>query len=164
MEADDKNFRHLIRVANTDLKGEKSISNALHKIKGIGFAIANLVCKESGVDPAKKVGLLSDEEIKRIDEVIANIDLIAPPWIMNRRKDPAEGRDRHLIISDLKFAVENDVRMMKKIKCYKGMRHAFGLPVRGQRTRSNFRKNKGRGPGVLKKKDAKGSRVRQSIR
>ena len=55
-------------------------------------------------------------------------------------------------MGDLDFTVDNDLKRMKMIKCYRGMRHAFGLPVRGQRTKSNFRKNKGKASlGVVKK-------------
>ena len=53
--------------------------------------------------------------------------------------------------SDLRFIQDNDIKMMKKIKSYKGIRHMFRLPVRGQCTRSNFRKNKGKGMGVKRK-------------
>jgi len=72
--------------------------------------------------------------------------------MLNRRKDYETGEDKHLLSSDLAFTKDNDIKMLKKIKSYKGMRHAFGLPVRGQRTRSNFRRNKGKVTGVQKKK------------
>ena len=71
--------------------------------------------------------------------------------MLNRRNDPEDGSDKHLLSSDLKFTVENDIKMMKKIKCYKGVRHSLGQPVRGQRTKSNFRRNKGKVMGVVRK-------------
>ncbi len=59
------------------------------------------------------------------------------------------GKDKHLTGNELKLQKEFDIRFLKKIKCYRGMRHAYGLPVRGQRTRGNFRK--GAAVGVMKK-------------
>ena len=70
--------------------------------------------------------------------------------MVNRRKDIETGEDRHLVGVDLKFMQEQDIKRMIKIKSYKGVRHMFGLPVRGQRTRSSFRG--GRTVGVIRKK------------
>jgi len=78
--------------------------------------------------------------------------------MLNRRKDYEDGTDKHIILGDLKFTKDNDIKRMKKIKSNKGYRHAWGLPVRGQRTKSNFRKNKGKVTGV-KKKSGKSGRV-----
>jgi small subunit ribosomal protein S13 len=72
--------------------------------------------------------------------------------MLNRRKDYETGEDIHLLSSDLAFTQDNDIKMMKKMKSYKGMRHARGLTVRGQKTRANFRRNKGKVAGVQKKK------------
>jgi hypothetical protein len=68
----------------------------------------------------------------------------------------------HKIGADLKFTQENDIRFMKKIRCYKGIRHSMGQPVRGQRTKSNFRKNKGKVTGVAKTKQAKAAAAASS--
>jgi len=150
-------FKHIIRIANTDLAGEKSIGNALRKIKGVGVMYANMACKIAGIDSTKKAGDLLDIEAKKLDEIIREpLKFGAPKWMINRRKDYETGEDKHLIISDLQFTKENDIKRMKKIKSYKGMRHAWGLPVRGQRTKSNFRRNKGKGSlGVSRKKVGK---------
>ena len=150
-------FRHIIRIANTDLLGEKSIGNALRKIKGVGVMYSNMACKIAGIDSTKKAGDLLDIEAKKLDEIIREpLKFGAPKWMINRRKDYETGEDKHLITSDLQFTKENDIKRMKKIKSYKGMRHAWGLPVRGQRTKSNFRRNKGKGSlGVSRKKVGK---------
>lgn len=148
-----KEFRHLVRIANTDLDGNKLLGYALKRIKGIGFQFANMICNLAGVNKTKKTGCLSEEEIKRLDEVIADPKKAgAPAWMFNRRKDYECGANQHLITSELTFVRDNDIKMMKKIKSYKGMRHAFGLPVRGQRLKSHFRKSKGKVMGVIKKK------------
>ncbi len=83
-----------------------------------------------------------------------------PVWMLNRRKDLELGEDRHLITSDLTFTQDNDIKMLKKIRSYKGVRHILGQPVRGQRTKSNFRKNKGKVHlGVKVRAGAKAGRV-----
>ena len=71
---------------------------------------------------------------------------------MNRRRDYDTGEDKHLLIGTLQFSKDNDIKRLKKIKALRGMRHQKGLPVRGQRTKSNFRRNKGKVIGVKKKK------------
>ncbi len=146
-------FKHLVRIANTDLDGNKKIADAMRKIKGINFAFSNMICKLVGVDKAKKTGNLLDSEIKKLDEAVRRPEGFgAPSWMLNRRRDYETGKDKHLLSSDLALTKDNDIKMLKKIKSYRGMRHAFGLPVRGQRTRSNFRRNKGKVTGVQKKK------------
>ncbi|MFH1506121.1 MAG: 30S ribosomal protein S13 [archaeon] len=150
-------FKHIIRIANTDLKGEKPIGHALRKIKGVGVMYANMVCKIAGVDHYKKAGDLIDAEAKKLGEIIKDpLKYGAPKWMLNRRKDVETGEDKHIIMGDLEFTNDADIKRMKKTKCYRGMRHAWGLPVRGQRTKSNFRKNKGKGSlGVSRKKVGK---------
>ena len=143
-------FRHLVRIANTDVKGEKSILYALQKIKGIGVMYGNMVCINAGVDKTKKAGELTDAEIKALEHSIANPK--APEWMLNRRKDMETGEDKHLIGSDLIFTIDGDIKEMKKMRSYKGVRHMYRLPLRGQRTKSNFRRNKGKVQSVKRKK------------
>jgi len=154
--AEEQAIKHLVRIANTDLNGTQALLYALRKIKGVGTMYANAVCKVAGMDEAKKIGTLSDAEIKKIDEIVKDpLKYNIPVWLLNRKKDPETGQNKHLLTSELQFTVENDIKFMKKIKSYKGIRHMFGLTVRGQRTRSNFRKNKGKVLGVKKAKPGK---------
>ena len=156
----NKEFKHIVRIANTDLDGNKSIYHALRKVKGINFMFSHMVCALAGIDKHKKAGYLSEEEINRISEVIKNpLKFGAPEYMLNRRFDYTTGESTHLIGGDLKFTVESDIKRMKMIKCYRGIRHALGLPVRGQRTRSNFRKNKGKVLGVQRRKGTKSGKV-----
>ncbi|MEM4247307.1 MAG: 30S ribosomal protein S13 [Candidatus Woesearchaeota archaeon] len=149
-------LRHLVRIANTDLDGKKSIAFALSKIKGVGVPFANAACRIAGVDVNKKAGHLSDAEIRKVEEVVKDpIKAGLPAWMVNRRFDPETGQNKHLLSGDLQFTIENDIKIMKKTKCYKGIRHILGQPVRGQRTRSNFRKNKGKVMGVRRSASAK---------
>ena len=155
MEQEKQQFKHIVRIASTDVDGNKKVVDALRKIKGIGFAVANAVCHLAQVDAMKKAGYMLPEEVKKVDAVIANAGGSGvPAWMLNRRKNLEDGLDKHQIGADLTFAQESDIRFMKQIRSYKGVRHAIGAPVRGQRTRSNFRKNKGKVMGVIKKKEA----------
>lgn len=147
------NVKHQIRICSTDIIGEKPLQHGLTKIKGVSKMLANAICVKSGIDPTKKIGLLSEEEIKKLDDIAKNpLKYNIVLWLLNRRKDPADGTDKHLITSDLNFTQSNDIKLLQKIKCYRGVRHHLRLPVRGQRTKSNFRKNKGKVAGVSKKK------------
>jgi small subunit ribosomal protein S13 len=149
-----KDFKHLVRIMNTDLKGQKQILYALPLIKGIGLMFANAVCRKANVDIHKRAGYLSDAETKALEEVITNpVKAGIPKWMFDRRKDYDGGQDQHIISGSLEFNHEMDIKRMKKTKSYKGLRHQWGLPVRGQRTKSNFRRNKGKvSLGVVKKK------------
>jgi len=154
--AENKEFKHIIRVANTDLDGNKSIHQALKKIKGVGFMFANMICNLSKINKFQKAGDLSEKDVESVNSFMADPTKYgAPAWMSNRRKDYQTGEDKHLIMGDLKFNQENDIRRMKKIKAYRGTRHMFGLPARGQRTKSNFRRNKGKVQGVKRKAQAK---------
>ncbi len=146
-------FKHIVRVANTDLDGHKPILFALRKIKGVNVMFANMVLSFAGVDKTMKAGDLSDEQVAKIDEIVRDpVKFGAPSWLLNRRKDYETGEDKHLLLADLDFTKETDIKRMKKVKSYRGLRHQWGLPVRGQRTKSNFRRNKGKGLGVKRKK------------
>jgi small subunit ribosomal protein S13 len=149
---ENKDYKHIIRVVNTDLDGSKAISHALKKIKGVNFMFANMVCHLAKLDHNKKAGDLNDNEVESLNTVLKDPSSTgAPVWMLNRRHDPFTGDDKHLVMGDLKFTQDNDIRRMKKIKAYRGTRHMFGLPARGQRTKSNFRRNKGNVQGVKRK-------------
>ena len=153
----EKEFQHLVRVANTDLKGEFQVVIGLSRIKGVGFQLANAVCQLAGIDKSKKVGYLTEAEAKKLEDVILNpAKHNVPSWMLNRRKDYEDGSDKHILLGDLDFTRANDIKRLKKIKSNRGLRHAWGLPVRGQRTKSNFRKAKGKVTGVKKKKGKAG--------
>ncbi len=155
-EQPQQELKYFVRIANTDLDGNKAVQSSLTNIKGVSFMLSNAVCKVSGIDLKKKIGYLSDAEAAKIDEILKDPSKFKiPSWLFNRRRDPEDNSDRHLIGSTLTFTQDNDVKMMKKIRSYKGVRHSLGLPVRGQRTRSNFRRNKGKVMGVKRKEGAK---------
>ncbi len=151
-------FKYIVRIANTDLDGNKPINHSLTKIKGVNFMFSNMVCGLADVEKRKKTGNLTEKEIAAIFAVLKDpLKYNAPVWMLNRRKDYETGEDKHLITVDLNFVKDNDIKRLKKIKSYRGLRHQWGLPVRGQRTRSNFRRNKRKGGslGVSRSPQAK---------
>jgi len=120
----------------------------LTKIKGVSWSLSNSICKVLKIDKNKKIGSLTEEEIKEISNFIKNPKV--PGYLVNRRFDFTTGEDKHLSSSDLELQKEFDIKRLKKIKSYRGFRHMAGLPTRGQKTRSNFRPNKKKA-GIKKK-------------
>jgi len=154
MSEKPENIKYFVRIASTDLVGGKSIIMSLRKIKGVNFMLANAICSSAGIQKFKKTGTLSESEIKSIEEVLKDpLALGVPVWMLNRRHDYDTGEDKHIITSALDFTKEFDLRRLKKIKSNRGFRHAWRLPLRGQRTKSNFRSNKRKTAlGVKRKK------------
>lgn len=141
-------FKSIVRVLNTDIDGNKKTFMALKKIKGISFIFSNAICNHLDIDKNSKIGSLSGEEIKKIENLVEDPKEL-PKWLLNRRNDVETGKNMHVTTGKLKLSLEFDLKRLKKVKSYRGLRHAWGLPVRGQRTRSNFRK--GKSIGVVKK-------------
>ena len=145
-------FKHIIRIGNTDLDGNKNILFAMRKVKGVGTQFAQMALHLAGVDKDKRAGDLLDSEVNELNEVVMNPeDNGAPAWMLNRQKDYETGDDKHLLGPNLEFQIQQDIKRMSKTKSYRGLRHQWGLTVRGQRTRSNFR-NKSGTLGVNKKR------------
>ena len=114
---------------------------------------ANSIVNNLKIDSGLRIGNLSNEQIKSIENIIQNPSSSNfPSWFLNRRKDIETGEDKHLITSDVAFTIRNDVEREKATGSWRGYRHMFGLKVRGQRTRCTGRK--GGAVGV-----AKGGRV-----
>jgi small subunit ribosomal protein S13 len=128
----------LIRIFSTDVPGNLGVYHGLTKVKGISWAMSNAICNALKIDKRKKMQELAENDIGKITEFIKSPKI--PEWLLNRKKDEETGESRHLLTTDLDLARDFDIRKMKKIKSYKGWRHATGQPVRGQRTKSHFRK------------------------
>lgn len=139
----------IIRIMQTDIAGEKQLHVGLTKIKGISWSFANALCNKLKLDKKRKISSLTAEEIKKIEGFIKEPEL--PVFLLNRRKDFDTGKDLHLLTTDLELRRDFDIKRLKKIRSYRGLRHALGQPVRGQRTRGHFRE-KGKAIGVVKKK------------
>jgi small subunit ribosomal protein S13 len=145
-----REFRHILRIIDTDVDGTLKASYALTKIKGIGFNLANAILKKAGIDPDMRVGFLTEAEVEKIEEIIKEPSRYElPGWLFNRKKDLEAGKDMHLISADLVLRTKMDIERMKEIKSWRGYRHAYGLKVRGQRTKTTGRA--GKALGVKKK-------------
>ena len=155
-QVENKQFRHIVRVVNVDIPGNKQIRWALTNIKGVGINFADAICNIAQIKRDTKTGNLTDKEIEALNLILLNpLKNSIPVWYANRRKDFETGEHKHLLTAPLNFAQENDLKRLKKIKTLRGVRHIHGQPVRGQRTRSNFRRNKGKVVGVKKKSEPK---------
>ena len=148
----DSDFKYIIRIANSDVSGEERLANALTSIKGIGPRISNAVIQKLGLNPNELAGKLDDKNIESIENAIISLNEHVPNWLLNRQKDYDTGENVHTVSVDLKMTHDEDLNRMKKVKSYKGIRHASGHKVRGQRTYSNGRK--GLALGVSRKKGA----------
>ena len=148
--SEDPDFKYIIRIANSDVSGEERLANALTSIRGIGSRISHAIINKLKLDARMLAGKLSDENIAEIEKAIANISDYVPKWLLNRQNDYDSGEDIHSVSIDLKMTLDDDLNRMKKVKSYKGIRHASGHKVRGQRTYSNGRK--GLALGVSRKK------------
>ncbi len=137
----------IVRVGGKDLDGDAPLKRALKDVRGVSFTLANAISKVSGLGE-KKVADLSAEELRKVEEMLLGPGKYGiPGWMLNRRFDPEEGKNGHLVSAQLELRHKMDINELKKRKCYRGVRHIQGLPVRGQRTRSSFRKS-GKAVGV----------------
>ena len=133
-------FRYIVRIAGTDIDGKLKTAYGLAEIKGVGYNLAVALCRMLGIDPDKRIGFLTDAEIRKIENALSDPKKIGlPSWLLNRRKDYTSGEDKHLIGADLIFVVRQDIEREKRIKSWRGLRHMWGLKVRGQRTRTTGR-------------------------
>jgi len=151
LEENNKKYEErMIRLLSQDIEGRMTLYSGLTKIKGISWGMSNAICKILKLDKRRKMGSLTDEELGKIKNLFKNPEQISPR-LLNRQKDFETKEDKHLTGGDLELQTEFDIKRKKKIKSYRGLRHAAGLPLRGQRTKSNFRKNRKKGTGIKSK-------------
>jgi small subunit ribosomal protein S13 len=153
-------FRHIIRIAETDIPGNLGLVWGLAKVKGIGYNTAVAICRKLGLNPNMPIGYLSDDEVTQIEEVVKNPKKFGLPlWILNRRSDVETGEDLHLVSSELIYYARRDIEREVKIRSWRGVRHSLGYKVRGQKTHTTGRV----GPvvGVQKKKAAQPQQQQQ---
>lgn len=150
-EKKEKDDITLVRVLGKDIRGDIKLGSALTKIKGISWIFSNAICKILKIDKNKRIQDFDKKELGEIETFVKNPDV--PRFLKNRRSDFDDGKDRHISGADLKLRTEFDIKRLRKIRSYRGVRHAVGLPVRGQRTKSHFRRN--RRPSVASAKKNK---------
>ena len=149
---------------------------ALTKIKGVGRRYSNLVCKKADVDLNKRydtqvwplaerwlprspltnllpysAGDITSEELERIVTIIQNpTQYKIPTWFLNRQRDIVDGKDSQVLANGMESKLREDLERLKKIRAHRGLRHYWGLRVRGQHSKTTGRR--GRTVGVSKKK------------
>ncbi|MFW9918413.1 MAG: 30S ribosomal protein S13 [Candidatus Thorarchaeota archaeon] len=147
----EQEYKHIVRMAGHDIDGQENLLQGMTRVRGVGVRISKSIIKRLNLDPSKRLGYLTDDEIHRIENIIKNpIEVDMPDWYVNRPRDRMSGRMLHLIGSDLDFANKNDIDRLKRIKSWRGTRHSLGLKVRGQHTRTTGRG--GAAVGVSRKK------------
>jgi len=143
-------YRHILRIMGTDVQGTLKTVYALTNVKGISLSLANGILKKAGLNPDVRVGLLTETEIDKIEEIIKDPAKHGlPSWLFNKRKNSEAGKDLHLISADLALGTKMDIDQAKEIRSWRGYRHAYSLKVRGQRTKTTGRA--GKALGVKKK-------------
>ena len=121
----------MARIAGVDLPNQKRVEAGLTYIFGIGFPKSNEILKSTGVNPDTRVKDLTDDEVKKLSDYIGE----------------------HVAVEgDLRRDVALDIKRLKEIGCYRGVRHRKGLPCRGQKTKTNARTCKGPRKTVANKK------------
>jgi small subunit ribosomal protein S18e len=142
-------FQYIIRLLNTNVDGKQKVMYALTKIKGVGRRYSNLVCKKADVDLSKRAGDLTSEELERIVTIIQN-PLQCTFNHLNRQRDIVDGKDSQVLANGVDSKLREDLERLKKIRAHRGLRHYWGLRVRGQHSKTTGRR--GRTVGVSKKK------------
>ncbi len=122
----------MARISGVDLPREKRVEIGLTYIYGVGRATSNRILAEANVNPDTRVRDLTDEEVKRITTALEN--------------------DHVLVEGDLRREIALNIKRLQEIGCYRGIRHRKGLPVRGQKTKTNARTRKGPKKTVANKK------------
>lgn len=122
------------RMMGVDIPNEKQIQYSLTYLYGVGLYTAREVCEKLQIDPARRASDLSEEELSRISTMLERDYTVEGP---------------------LRRQVTQNISRLREIKCYRGMRHRVGLPVRGQRTKTNARTRKGPRKTVAGKKGVK---------
>jgi small subunit ribosomal protein S13 len=148
--AQEEDIKYFVRIGTTDLDGTKSVRVALTGIKGVGRHTSSVISRMAKVNEFATLGRLDEDGVNRLRAVIDQYGTKVPAWMTNRPKDVYTGESKHLLGIDVAMAKDDDVNMMRKIRCYKGIRHETGQKVRGQRTKSTGRT--GSTVGVSKKK------------
>jgi small subunit ribosomal protein S18e len=148
---DKTQFQHILRLLNTNVDGKQKTQFALTAIKGVGRRYANLVLKKADIDLTKRAGELSHAELERIITIIQNpLEYKIPLWFLNRQRDIRDGSNTQVLANGLDNKMREDLERLKKIRNHRGLRHAWGLRVRGQHTKTTGRR--GKTVGVSKKK------------
>jgi len=141
-----REFNYIVRLHGTNVDGTKLVPYALTDVKGVGIRLARSIVKQVSLDATERLGNLSDSDVRKLDDAISDPTSVGlPTWMLNRQKDPMTGQDLHMLSSDLDLRLKDDIELMRETRSWKGERHARGLKVRGQRTKTTARKGRSLG-------------------
>ena len=98
---EDDDFNFIVRIANSDIDGQKRTVIGLQSIKGVGKRVADIIAKRANIDPSVKIGSLSDEKVAELEKLVTTYVEYAPEWAINRQNDYETGNDMHLLGNDL---------------------------------------------------------------
>ncbi|VVC03613.1 30S ribosomal protein S13 [Candidatus Burarchaeum australiense] len=149
-----KDFRGVVRLAGKDMRGDVPLRRAVMRVKGIGDRLGTVLA-EKAIEEMKLandtvIGLLNDEQMKKVEEILSHPERYGVPhYLLNRQKDPETGEDRHVISTDVQFSMRQDIERDKGMNTWRGYRHLYGQKVRGQHSRTSGRS--GMTVGVMRK-------------
>ncbi|ROT61641.1 small ribosomal subunit protein uS13 isoform X2 [Penaeus vannamei] len=144
-------FQHILRLMNTNIDGRRKVMFAMTSIRGVGRRYSNIVLKKADIDQFKRAGEMTEEEVEKIVTIMSNPrQYKIPDWFLNRQKDIKDGKYSQVMSNNLDTKLREDLERLKKIRAHRGLRHYWGLRVRGQHTKTTGRR--GRTVGVSKKK------------
>ncbi|BHF64912.1 ribosomal protein S18, S13 [Sparganum proliferum] len=124
-------FQHILRVMNTNIDGQRKVSFAITAIKG------------ADIDIRKRAGELTEDEVEKLVTVMSNPrQYKIPDWFLNRQKDVEDGKHSQLMSQALDTKLREDLERLKKIRAHRGLRHYWGLRVRGQHTKTTGRRGR----------------------
>lgn len=136
---------------NTNIDGRRKVMFAMTSIRGVGRRYSNIVLKKADIDQFKRAGEMTEEEVEKIVTIMSNPrQYKIPDWFLNRQKDIKDGKYSQVMSNNLDTKLREDLERLKKIRAHRGLRHYWGLRVRGQHTKTTGRR--GRTVGVSKKK------------
>ncbi|OAF71612.1 hypothetical protein A3Q56_00586 [Intoshia linei] len=144
-------YNHIWRILNQNIIGNETVWKSLTVIRGIGRRYSRWCCLKAGINPDIRAGELTQDNVDKVVDVIKNPKgYNVPLWFLNRQRDKTTGENNQLVSNDLQAKLRMDLENYKKIRCNRGLRHYWGLRVRGQHTRTTGRW--GRTVGVSRKK------------
>uniref|UniRef100_A0A6U9L948 40S ribosomal protein S18 n=1 Tax=Oxyrrhis marina TaxID=2969 RepID=A0A6U9L948_OXYMA len=136
-----QDFQHILRVMNTNLDGREKVMYGVTAIRGVGRRFSNLVLKKCDIDFSKRTGELSTDEVQKICAVIqAPLQFKIPQWFLNRQRDFKESKASHVFANGIDAKMRDDLERLKKIRAHRGLRHYWGIKVRGQHTKTTGRR------------------------
>ncbi len=120
-------------MLNTNVDGRKKVMVALTAIPGVGRRVSNIICKKAEVDMRKRAGELSADEIEKLVSILSDPKKFKiPAWMLNRRRDKVDGKSFQMVSNIIATKLREDIEALKKVRAHRGLRHYWGVKVRGQ--------------------------------